>query len=88
MAKTTQPIEIGYARDRRTDNFIVTRLDNRFPARSRFHRQQIAVLPGAFFRALPDIDRRSVANVIDITREQAVQLGFILPPAETDAVPA
>ncbi|OMD33560.1 hypothetical protein [Paenibacillus odorifer] len=73
-----QAIEIGYALDRRTGNFIVTKIDHIFPARSRFHRQQIVVLPNAFFRALPSVDRRSVANVIDITANQAHELGFIV----------
>ncbi|AKG35653.1 hypothetical protein VK70_14605 [Paenibacillus durus ATCC 35681] len=82
MAKT---IEIGYARDCRTGNFIVTKLNSTFHANSKHRRQQIIVLPGAFFHALPTVDRRSVANVIDITVSQAVDLGFILPPAETEA---
>ncbi|MEK5181756.1 hypothetical protein [Paenibacillus odorifer] len=73
-----QTIEIGYALDRRTGNFIVTKLDYIFPASSKFRRQQIVVLPGAFFRALPSVDRRSVANVIEITANQAHELGFIV----------
>ncbi|WP_449601046.1 hypothetical protein [Paenibacillus sp. Marseille-Q9583] len=81
-----QAIEIGYALDRRTGNFIVTKLDYTFPASSKFRRQQICVLPGAFFRALPSVDRRSVANVIDITANQAHELGFIV--REKSEVPA
>lgn len=73
-----QTIEIGYALDRRAGNFIVTKLDYIFPASSKFRRQQIVVLPGAFFRALPSVDRRSVANVIEITANQAHELGFIV----------
>ncbi|MEK5418241.1 hypothetical protein [Paenibacillus sp. FSL L8-0708] len=73
-----QTIEIGYALDRRTGNFFVTKIDNLFPARSRFHRQQIVVLPGAFFRALPSVNRRSVAGFIEITANQAHELGFIV----------
>ncbi|WP_342437829.1 hypothetical protein NSS79_34150 [Paenibacillus sp. FSL L8-0436] len=73
-----QTFEIGYARDCRTGNFIVTKIDYAFPANSKYRRQQICVLPGAFFRALPSIDRRSVANVIEITANQAHELGFIV----------
>jgi hypothetical protein len=79
-----QTIEIGYALDRRTGNFIVTKLDNIFPASSKFRRQQICVLPGAFFRALPSVDRRSVANCIEISVNQANELGFIVR-AKTEA---
>ncbi|OMD12025.1 hypothetical protein [Paenibacillus odorifer] len=73
-----QAIEIGYALDHRTGNFIVTKIDYAFPANSKFLRQQIVVLPGAFFRALPSVDRRSVANFIEITANQAHELGFIV----------
>ncbi|MEK4157618.1 hypothetical protein NYE27_21215 [Paenibacillus sp. FSL R10-2779] len=73
-----QTIEIGYALDRRSGNFIVTKIDHIFPASSKFHRQQICVLPNVFFRALPSVDRRSVANVIQINANQAHELGFIV----------
>jgi hypothetical protein len=86
MEKATQTIEIGYARDRRTDNFIVTKLDYRFPATSKFRRQQIVVLPGAFFRALPHIDRRSIANVIEVTAIQLHDLGFIVPELAMEVI--
>ncbi|KGE20808.1 hypothetical protein [Paenibacillus wynnii] len=85
MVKAPKTIEIGYARDCRTGNFIVTKLDSTFHANSKHRRQQICVLPGAFFRALPTIDRRSVANVIEISAIQAEDIGFIVP-VETEVI--
>ncbi|MEK4525721.1 hypothetical protein NST38_09990 [Paenibacillus sp. FSL H8-0104] len=77
MEKTTL-IEIGYVRDHRTGNFIVTLIDESFHPNSNRRRQQIVVLPGAFFRILTKIDRRSIANTVYVTLEQADNLGFIV----------
>ncbi|KAA8756538.1 hypothetical protein [Paenibacillus sp. UASWS1643] len=77
MEKTTV-IEIGYVRDHRTGNFIVTLIDESFHPNSNRRRQQIVVLPGAFFHILTKIDRRSIANAVYVTLEQAADLGFIV----------
>lgn len=71
-------LTIGYCRDSQTGNFIATWVNHAYHPSSRYRRQQIVVLPGAFFRILPRIDRRSVANCIDITAEEATALGFIV----------
>lgn len=81
MAQTTQKIEIGYARDHRSGNFIVTTLDSSYHPQSKYRRQQIAVLPGVFFRTIPELDRRTIANVIDVTLSQAAELGFLISEA-------
>lgn len=73
-----QKLEIGYALDCRTRNFIVTKTDYTFPASSKFRRQQIVVLPGAFFRAIHSVNRKEVAGFIEITADQARELGFII----------
>lgn len=77
MAQTTV-VQIGYVRDHRTGNFIVTIIDESFHPNSSRRRQQIIVLPGAFFRILPKIDRRSIASTDYVTLEQAADLGFIV----------
>ncbi|KOY12596.1 hypothetical protein [Paenibacillus xylanivorans] len=75
MAQTTV-VQIGYVRDHRTGNFIVSLVN---PAiKSNLRRQEIIVLPGAFFRILPNLDRRSIANNANVTMEQAADLGFIV----------
>lgn len=61
--------EIGYCRDAKTGNFIVT-------YRGGSKRQQIVVLAAAFQR-ITGIDRRSVANIINVTAAQLDELGFI-----------
>lgn len=73
-----QAIEVGYVLDRRSGNFIVTKIDTIFPASSKFRRQQIIVLPNAFLRTLPHLDRSTVAGFIEINADQAHELGFIV----------
>lgn len=76
MKKTN---EIGFYRCARSTNFIVTWTVPNVPPQSRHARQQIVVLPGAFYRILPHVDRRSTAGCTYITDEQLTELGFVKP---------
>lgn len=69
---------IGYVRCRRSANFIVTFCNPSFPASSGSYRQQIVVLPGAFFRILSQLDRDEFAGCTEATPDQLVALGFIV----------
>lgn len=75
MAQTTV-VQIGYVRDHRTGNFIASLVNPTI--KSNLRRQEIVVLPYAFFRILPKIDRRSIASTVNVTLEQAADLGFIV----------
>ena len=55
---------LGFVRCSRSDNFIVTFCNPAFPPRSGSYRQQIVVLPGAFYRIMPDINRDAIAGTI------------------------
>jgi hypothetical protein len=81
-----QPHEVGYCRDHRTDNFIVTWVDS--PDNPAFRRryQQIVVLPGAFFRVLPHLGRNPIADLILVSTAELVALGFVVP-SEDSSVP-
>lgn len=71
-------MEVGFKLDHNTGNIIATLIDNPLhPISNR--RQEIVVLPGAFYRILPHIDRRSIAGRTDITVNEAADLGFVVP---------
>ncbi|WP_169083249.1 hypothetical protein [Paenibacillus sp. PL91] len=69
---------IGFVICGRSGNKIVTFCNPSFPARSGSYRQQIVVLPGAFHRILPDVDRNVVAGCTEATPAQLSALGFIV----------
>ncbi|RAV19510.1 hypothetical protein [Paenibacillus contaminans] len=74
--------QIGYYRDHRSQNYIVSLVD------SKKLRQQIVVLPAAFFRILPELADDPIAGLAIITRKQLLSLGFVLTRGEVtfDAV--
>lgn len=72
-------VTVGYCRDRRSGSFIVTWPDNPDNPSFRHRRQQISVLPGAFFRILPQLDRRTIAQSITVNYGELVALGFVVP---------
>jgi hypothetical protein len=80
---TPPTYEIGFCRCARTGNYIVSwRHDPRNRVLHR-RRQEIIVLPRAFFRILPQVDRRAVAGCTDATAEQLAELGFVVTPLKT-----
>jgi hypothetical protein len=76
--------EVGYCRDSRSGNYIVTYCNPDAPANTRDYRQQIVVLP-VFFRKITGIDPIVVASVTKLTAEQFDALGFIRKEVAVDA---
>jgi len=76
--------EVGYCRDIRSGNYIVTYCNPNVPAQSRYYRQQIVVLP-VFFRKVTGVDSIVVASVTKLTAEQFDALGFIRKEVAVDA---
>lgn len=73
--------EIGYCICARSGNYIATWINPASPAR----RQQIVVLYRAFLRTLPVTDRRVTGGTQYVSNEQLEELGFLVPPVETEA---
>lgn len=73
---------IGFVRDRRSGNMIVTWVNPLVPARFAAHRQQIVVLPAAFYRILPEAGALGFAGCTEATPAQLRQLGFVITRRE------
>lgn len=78
--------EIGFYNDHRTGNFVATLVNDAKHPNSIHRRQQIVVLP-IFFQRVTGIDRREVAGLEELSLDQVIELGFILPEeVSADAV--
>lgn len=71
--------EIGFSICNRSGNFIVTWINA--PGRT----QQIVVLTRVFLRNFPTTNRLAISGTHYTTTAQIEDLGFLVPPVETEA---